>query len=125
MSISLCLMASSFSGSVTSTCTPMCILAFCRLKSRHAILAFVTFFVMAAMHSDTHHSETPTSPQLNQMGLQICQQLRNTSKAQSKLMRFCVRIGHAAPGNCVFRDVAPNPCVSWARIRQLDDVNFF
>ncbi len=45
--VHLCRMASSFSGSVTSTCTPRAILAFCRLKSRQAILALLTSFGMA------------------------------------------------------------------------------
>lgn len=37
----LCLIWSSFSGSLMMTWTPIFILVFCRLKSRQAILAFV------------------------------------------------------------------------------------
>ena len=39
-------MASNFSGSSTNTCTPIFILAFCKLKSKKAILAPVTFLVI-------------------------------------------------------------------------------
>lgn len=43
----LFLIASNFSGSSTTTLTPRCILAFWRLKSRQAILAFSTRLGMA------------------------------------------------------------------------------
>lgn len=46
----LCLMASSFSGSLITTCTPRFILAFCRLKLRQAIFALVTSRGMAGEH---------------------------------------------------------------------------
>lgn len=42
----LCLIWSSFSGSLIITCTPIFILVFCRLKSRQAILALTTRFTM-------------------------------------------------------------------------------
>ena len=42
MSASLCLIFSSSLGSLTSTCTPICSLAFCRFTSRQATLAPVT-----------------------------------------------------------------------------------
>ena len=43
---SSCRMRSNSRGSVTSTCTPICILVFWRLKSMHATLAFFTDFTM-------------------------------------------------------------------------------
>ena len=51
-------MASSFSGSSTTTLTPRCILAFCKLKSRQAIFAFSIRLGIAV---ETRHER----PQIN------------------------------------------------------------
>ena len=57
----LFLIASNFSGSSTTTLTPRCILAFWRLKSRQAILAFSTRLGMAE-NKKPQHIIIPKSP---------------------------------------------------------------
>lgn len=49
-----CLMASSLDGSSMRICTPIFILALLRLKSRQAIFAPTTFFVIATQHTVTN-----------------------------------------------------------------------
>lgn len=61
----LCLIWSSFSGSLMMTWTPIFILVFCRLKSRQAILAFATRLTIPF---NGHHSKSvnPQSSSVHQ-----------------------------------------------------------
>lgn len=55
-SIHLCLIWSSFSGSLMMTWTPIFILVFCRLKSKQAILALATRFTMPFGRTQQQHA---------------------------------------------------------------------